>query len=294
MKQLVVLSGKGGTGKTTVAAALAHLAAATQRLVIADADVDAANLGLVLAPTLQAVHAFDSGEVAVVDPAACTGCGECAAVCRFEAFTSTGGIYTVDPLACEGCAACFYACPAGAIRMVLQRAGEWYEAQTRFGPLYHAHLFAGQENSGKLVTLVKQQARLRGFDDEADLLLVDGPPGIGCPAIAALAGADAALIVTEPTVAGAHDMARVVGLAEHFRVPTAVLINKADLNPAQTEALTAFCIERDIPLAGRIPFDPTVTEAMVRGQPITESGGPVTEALHTAWADLQAILSAGL
>jgi len=164
----------------------------------------------------------------------------------------------------------------------------------RFGPLYHAHLFAGQENSGKLVTLVKQQARLRGFDDEADLLLVDGPPGIGCPAIAALAGADAALIVTEPTVAGAHDMARVVGLAEHFRVPTAVLINKADLNPAQTEALTAFCIERDIPLAGRIPFDPTVTEAMVRGQPITESGGPVTEALHTAWADLQAILSAGL
>lgn len=287
MKQLVILSGKGGTGKTTVAAALAHLAAQTQRLVIADADVDAANLGLVLAPVTQATHDFTGGKIAQIDPAICIACGRCAEVCRFDAIQA-GESYAVDASACEGCAACVYECPAEAITMEPQRAGQWFEAATQYGPLYHAHLCAGQENSGKLVTLVKQMARLRALDDNADLLLVDGPPGIGCPVIAALAGADLVLIVTEPTVSGAHDLERILGLAVHFQTPAAVLLNKADLAPAQAAAIEAHCAAQNIPLVGRLPYDPAVTEAMVRGEPVTVGGGPVADALRAAWDALEA------
>jgi len=287
MKQLVILSGKGGTGKTTVTAALAHLAAQDYRVVLADADVDAANLGLVLAPVAAETHDFTGGRIAVVDPAVCVACGRCTEVCRFDAVWA-GGTYRVDPLACEGCAACVYECPTGAIAMQPQRAGQWFVAATRYGPLYHAHLFAGQENSGKLVTLVKQMARLRGFDDEADLLLVDGPPGIGCPVIAALSGADLALIVTEPTVSGAHDLERALRLTTHFNIPAAVLLNKADLSPVQAEAIAAYCVVNAIPLVGRLPYDPVVTEAMVRGEPVTMTPGPVADALREAWDAIKA------
>jgi len=235
MKQLIILSGKGGTGKTTVAAALAHLAAQTHRLIIADADVDAANLGLLLAPVTEETHDFTGGQVAAIDPAVCTACGRCAEVCRFDA-VRPGTPYMIDALACEGCAACQYECPANAIALHSQRAGQWFIAATHYGPLYHAQLFAGQENSGKLVTLVKQLARLRALDEGADLLLVDGPPGIGCPVIAALAGADLALIVTEPTVSGVHDLERILGVVAHFQVRATVLLNKADLSPAHAEA----------------------------------------------------------
>jgi MinD superfamily P-loop ATPase len=286
MKQLVILSGKGGTGKTTVAAALAHLAAQHNRVVLADADVDAANLGLVLAPEPQEKHDFTCGQVAVVDPARCIACGRCAEVCRFAAVRA-GDVYGVDPLACEGCAACRYECPAGAIVMAPQHAGQWFVATTRYGPLYHAHLFAGQENSGKLVTLIKQMARLRAFDDEADLLLIDGPPGIGCPVIAALAGADLALIVTEPTVSGAHDLERALGLTAHFNIPAAVLLNKSDLSPAQAQNVAAYCTAQSIPLVGCLPYDPAVTAAMVRGEPVTARDGAAARALRTAWAVLQ-------
>ena len=290
MKQLVILSGKGGTGKTTVTAALTHLAAQDYRTVLADADVDAANLGLVLSPVTQETHDFTGGKVAVVDAARCIACGRCAEVCRFDAVLP-GEAYAVDPLACEGCAACFYECPANAISMQPQRAGQWFVATTRYGPLYHAHLFAGQENSGKLVTLVKQMARLRAFDDEADLLLVDGPPGIGCAVIAALSGANLALIVTEPTVSGAHDLERVLELAAHFNIPAAVLLNKADLSTAQTEAIVAYCAANDIPLVGRLPYDPAVTTTLVRGLPVTTGDGPVSSALRAAWSRLQTILT---
>ncbi|MGC9393501.1 MAG: ATP-binding protein [Anaerolineae bacterium] len=286
MKQLVILSGKGGTGKTTVTAALTHLAAQDYRIVLADADVDAANLGLVLSPVTQETNDFTGGRIAVVDAARCIACGRCAEVCRFDAVVP-GDTYAVDPIACEGCAACFYECPANAIAMQPQRAGQWFVATTRYGPLYHAHLFAGQENSGKLVTLVKQMARLRAFDDEADLLLVDGPPGIGCPVIAALSGADLALIVTEPTVSGVHDLERALGLATHFQIPAAVLLNKADLSPVQAEAVTTYCTANDIPLVGRLLYDPTITDAMVRGEPVTAGNSPAAEALRAAWAMLQ-------
>jgi MinD superfamily P-loop ATPase len=293
MKQLVILSGKGGTGKTTVSAALAHLASRQLALVAADADVDAANLELVLDPAKRETHAFVGGQGARIDPALCVACGVCRSVCRFDAVRA-GEPYRIDDLACEGCGACFYQCPEDAIRMVEEPDGRWFRSDTRFGPLFHAHLFAGRENSGKLVTLVKQQARLRALDDEAALLLVDGPPGIGCPVIAAIAGADVALMVVEPTVSGVHDLQRVLATAQHFGVPAWVVINKADLNPTRCAEIEDFCAAQGIEVLGHIPFDEAVTEAMVQGYPVTEyADGAVSEALEKIWQRLKAGLLAG-
>ena len=272
MKQLVVLSGKGGTGKTTVTAALAHLASFELPVVLADADVDAANLELVLAPTRQAETEFWSGKLAQIDEGACIACGRCAEVCRFDAILD-GETYRVDPLACEGCAACFYQCPADAIQMQEQRSGRWFRSDTRYGPLFHAHLSAGQENSGKLVSTVKQQAALWAIDTDAPLLLIDGPPGIGCPVISASAGADLALLVVEPTVSGIHDLERVMATVVHFQVAAMVAINKADLNPARADEIAAYCAGQGVPVVGRIPYDTVVTEAMVQGEPVTAYSG---------------------
>lgn len=294
MKQLVIISGKGGTGKTSVAAALGHLASQELSLVLADADVDAANLELVLSPERQEEHAFMGGQLAVIDPQACTACGICAEVCRFDAVIPGEETYRIDATACEGCASCFYQCPTGAIRMEEQQAGLWFRSETRFGPLFHAHLFAGQENSGKLVTLVKQQARLLAMDEGRDLVLVDGPPGIGCPVIASLAGADLALLVVEPTVAGVHDLERALGTARHFGVPALVCLNKADLNHTRSQEVEAFCQAEGVPLVGKIPFDTTVTEAMVQGQPITAyADGPVTQELRQVWKRVKEHLYGG-
>ena len=288
MKQLVILSGKGGTGKTTVAAALAHLASQEMPVVLADADVDASNLELVLEPTELSREDFAGGQVAVIDPEACIACGTCAEVCRFEAVTPGEEAYSVDPLACEGCASCFYQCPVEAIRMEKQQAGLWFRSDTRFGPLFHAHLFAGQENSGQLVTLVKQRARLLALDTGAELLIVDGPPGIGCPVISASAGADMALLVTEPTVSGVHDLERVLATTEHFGVPALVCINKADINPSRADEIAAFCAAQRIALVGQVPYDTVVTEAMVQGRPVTEyDHGPVSRELRRVWEEVK-------
>jgi MinD superfamily P-loop ATPase len=319
MKQLVILSGKGGTGKTTVAAALAHLASEEMSVVLTDADVDAANLELVLAPKKLEEHDFTGGQVAIIDPELCTACGICAEVCRFEAMVAplpspqpppspprTGereGVppqaaevgkmaYAVDPIACEGCASCLYQCPVEAIRMEEQTAGRWFRSDTRFGPLFHAHLFAAQENSGKLVTLVKQQGRLRALDEGRQLLLVDGPPGIGCPVISASAGADLALLVVEPTVSGVHDLERILATTDHFGVPALVCINKVDVNPKRAAEVEAFCADRGIEVVGLIPFDTAVTEAMVQGQPVTAyAKGLVTEALRKVWQGVKTYLT---
>jgi MinD superfamily P-loop ATPase len=294
MKQLVILSGKGGTGKTSVAAALAHLASLKMPLVLADADVDAANLELVLAPTRLEEHAFMGGQVAVIDPDRCGLCGRCHEVCRFEAvipFDAAEGVdaYRVDPLACEGCASCVYQCPEEAIHSEEQQAGLWFHSDTRFGPLFHAHLFAAQENSGKLVTLVKQHGRLLALDQDRELLIVDGPPGIGCPVISASAGADLALLVVEPTVSGIHDLERALGTVNHFGVPALVCINKADLNPAHSAAIEAFCTAEGIEVVGRLPYDTAVTEAMVQGQPVTsyQPEGAMASALRWVWDQLR-------
>jgi len=273
MKQLTVLSGKGGTGKTSVAAALAHLASQSSfagRLVLADVDVDAANLELVLRPRRVAVEEFRGGKIAVIDPVACTSWGRCEEVCRFDAVLLSGGCYRVDPLACEGCAACVYQCPSDCITMEDQVAGSYRLSESRYGPLHHAELLPAQENSGKLVTLVKQRARLQALDEDGELVLADGPPGIGCPVIAAASGADLALIVAEPTVAGIHDMRRTIETVEHFGVQAVLCINKADIYPEGTAEIERFCREKGIELVGRIPFDDAVSAAMVAGEPVTK------------------------
>ncbi len=291
MKQVVILSGKGGTGKTSVVAAFADLASQDATIVLADADVDAANLELVLAPTKVEQHDFTVSKVAYIDQDVCTACGRCAEVCRFDAILHEEDTYQVDPIGCEGCASCFYQCPEQAIEMQECTSGLWFRSDTRFGALFHAHLYAGQENSGKLVTMVRQQANLWGADHAADYVIADGPPGIGCPVIAACAGAHLALLVVEPTVSGIHDLERILATTQHFRVPAAVLVNKYDINVAQADKIAAFCASQDIPLLGRIPFDTVVTEAMVQGQPVTvTSDGAVSQELQQAWQALREIL----
>ncbi len=295
MKQLVILSGKGGTGKTSVAAAFAHLAAEGNppvNAVLADADVDAANLELVLAPRLMAEYDFWGGQVAIINPEDCINCDDCVQVCRFDAIYESERTHTVDPIACDGCKACVYQCPEEAIHMEEQMAGRWFRSESRYGPLFHAALHPAQENSGKLVTLVKQQARLLAMDEERETIIVDGPPGIGCPVISALSGADLTVIVTEPTAAGIHDMARVLDTAEHFGIEALVCINKADLHPEGTQEIVAFCQEREVEVAGLIPFDSTVTEAMVQGEPVTayRPKNSTSRAIHTIWSRVTELL----
>jgi MinD superfamily P-loop ATPase len=296
MKQLVIISGKGGTGKTSVTAAFAHLTQtglSTIRTVLADADVDAANLELVLGPQLVEAHDFMGGLTAIIDRDLCQGCGICDQVCRFEAVQANDGYYSVDVLACEGCAACKYQCPEDAIRMEQQHAGKWFKSQTRFGPLFHAALRPAQENSGKLVTLVKQQARLLALDEDYQIVLVDGPPGIGCPVISAVSGADLALIVAEPTSAGIHDMQRALATTKHFRIQTLVCVNKFDLYPAGTEQIEVYCREQGLNMLKSIPFDPLVTEAMAHAEPVTTfcPTAPASQALMELWEQVGAWLT---
>jgi MinD superfamily P-loop ATPase len=293
---LVILSGKGGTGKTSLAAAFAHLAhegPSALKAVLADADVDAANLELVLRPTRIEMHDFTGGSVAVIDPQRCQLCGTCEQVCRFDAVLPGNEIFTIDPIACDGCAACVYQCPEEAIHMEPQAAGRWYRSESRYGQLFHADLFPAQENSGKLVTLVKQNARLLALDNRSQVVIVDGPPGIGCPVIAAAAGADLALVVTEPSVAGIHDLARALETTAHFRIPALVLINKADIYPEGSAQIEAMCAEMGVEVIGSIPFDPAVTTAMINGEPVTayRPQTPASQAMRTAWQTVAARLN---
>jgi MinD superfamily P-loop ATPase len=287
MKQLVILSGKGGAGKTSLAAAFAHLALNgpfSVRAVLVDADVDAANLELVLRPERLETHDFTGGLLAVIDPQLCNACAACERACRFDAILP-GVSFSVDPIACEGCAACVYQCPEEAILMQPQTAGQWYHSESRYGPLFHADLKPAQENSGKLVTLVKQQARLAALDGGHPLLVVDGPPGIGCPVISALSGADLVLIVTEPSASGLHDMKRIIRTAAHFRLPILVCINKADICLPESRLIEAYCRDNGFELAGEIPFDHAVTQAMIRSEPVTafDTASPTSQAVIGIW-----------
>jgi MinD superfamily P-loop ATPase len=280
MREILIISGKGGTGKTTLTAAFAHLAA---NHVICDLDVDAPDMHLLLRPENEIVEPFVAGHEAVIRADRCERCGTCAAVCRFDAIQGEDPP-GVNPLKCEGCKLCVALCPAEAIDFRSNHCGDWYRSQTRFGPMVHAQLFPAEENSGRLVALLRQQARAIAEDRGLDLILSDGPPGIGCPVIAALSGTDLAVIVTEPTVSGRHDLERVLDLCRHFNIRAGVVINKSDLNQDQTHRIEAFCQTRQLPLLGKLPHDAVFTQAMIKGLTITEfAPNGIGRAIGSIW-----------
>jgi MinD superfamily P-loop ATPase len=240
MPEIVILSGKGGTGKTSIAGAFAHLA---EGKVVCDLDVDAPDLHLLLGPVHEREEEFFSGHEAVIDPNRCSGCGECLSLCRYGAVREKDGGFAIDPLHCEGCKVCVALCPAQAIDFPERHCGRWYVSKTRFGPMVHAQLFPGSENSGRLVALLKTKARELARERGLGLILCDGSPGIGCPVISSLSGADLAVAVTEPTPSGLHDLKRVADLCSHFRIPLTCIINKSDINPAQSRAIEAYLEE---------------------------------------------------
>ena len=288
MKQVVVISGKGGTGKTTVTASLADLAAREMRLVLADADVDAANLELLLQPEYVSRQPFMAGKTAVIDSQSCTACGRCAEVCRFEAVRFHDGNYSIDPQLCEGCMACLYQCPMDAIHMDTRQSGEWFQSDTSCGPLFHARLKPGEENSGKLVTEIIEHARDRAQSQDTNLLLVDGPPGIGCPVTAAIRSADLILLVSEPTVSGRHDLARAMQLIRHFHLPAKLVINKATLNEDQRDEIRELARSEEIEILGEIPYDESVLDALFTAQPLTRlDEHPLYEMFVEIWQRLK-------
>lgn len=285
VRQLTVVSGKGGTGKTTVLGSLAVLA---ENKVLADCDVDAANLYLLLHPEIKESTDFYGAKVAVRDEEKCIHCGAAEFRCRFGAIDYD----EIDTLACEGCGLCVLVCPVNALSLETVKSGEYYVSDTPYGPMAHAKLVPGGESSGRLVTMVRQQAEDIAFRENRDLILIDGPPGIGCTATASLADVDLALVVTEPTLSGMHDMERVVQLIQHFGNQSAVIINKADLNAENTLSLREFCKGHGVPVVGEIPFDETVTHAIAAGKPLVEfSDGSAASAVRDAWERIRTLLN---
>ncbi|MHB8995523.1 MAG: ATP-binding protein [Armatimonadota bacterium] len=284
MRQIVIISGKGGTGKTTVAASFAALA---QDPVLADCDVDAANLYLLLHPQGTKTEDFPGAKIAMRDAALCTVCGECERHCRFEAIT----IDMVSESRCEGCGLCVLACPEQALRLETVVNGVLVSGTTAFGPMVYARLNAGGENSGRLVTRVRQEAENLALSGNRPLVLLDGPPGIGCTVTASLVDTDLAVVVTEPTLSGMHDMERVVTLAGQLRIPVAVIINKADVNADNTAALEQYCQQRGLPVLAQLPFDEVVVKANALQKPVvTMDNGPVATGIRQAWEATVALL----
>ncbi len=266
MKQIVIISGKGGTGKTVITGAFAALA---KNHVMADCDVDAADLHLLLKPDIKERHEFRSGKTAVINRKLCRECGKCMSACRFDAIDMD---FKVDPVSCEGCAFCYHVCPADAIKMEENLSGEWFVSDTRFASMVHAKLGIAEENSGKLVTLVRNKARELAEKKKSDLIMIDGSPGIGCPVIASIAGVDYAVVVTEPTMSGLHDADRVIKMTKHFGVTSKLIINKYDLNSAMAHDIIEYCRENNVEVLGKVSFDKAVVEAMVIGRTIVEQG----------------------
>ena len=279
MKELVIISGKGGTGKTSLTAAFAALA---ENMVLCDADVDAADLHLLMKPDFRHRADFQGGGIAEIDPEKCVQCGQCLELCRFDAISQD---FVVDPIDCEGCGVCVDFCPEEAIAFPIQTCGEWYISGTRYGPMVHARLGIAEENSGKLVSLVRQESAKLAEEQHRDLIITDGPPGVGCPVIASIGGAAGVLIVTEPTVSGLHDMERVADLAAHFKVPAMACINKSDLNPEQSERIEKLAADKGIEIMGRIPFDPVFIKSMVQGQNVVEYSpdSEISQAIRRMW-----------
>lgn len=288
MRELVVISGKGGTGKTSIVASFAALA---HNPVLADCDVDAADLHLLLDPKIKQTHDFSGGKLASIVAQKCIGCGRCQEVCNFDAalFNGPGNdvvekTYTIDPVSCEGCGVCVYFCPVEAIKFEDAVNGQWFVSETRFGAMVHAKLGIAQENSGKLVSLIRKEAKQIAAKGNNDLIIVDGSPGIGCPVIASIAGADLVLVVTEPTLSGRHDLDRVAELTEHFNIPTAICINKCDINSKVAEEIKNMAIERNLKVVGEIAYDPAVTKAQIAAKSIVEhSNGGIKKQVVSLW-----------
>ncbi len=278
VKELTVISGKGGCGKTTIAACFVALA---KEPVIADADVDAADMHILLDPQVRKKEKFSGLDVAQKDDDKCIGCGKCFENCRYGAFDPD---FTLHPEKCEGCAVCALVCPEDAIQMVERNAGEAYISDTRFGPLVHAKLHAGEEASGKLVALVRQRAKEVAKETGKELILIDGPPGTGCTVIAALTGVDMVLVVFEPSLSGIHDAKRIIEVAGHFEIPALACINKYDINEENTEQILKFCEQEGIEVVGKISYDDTATDAMIAGKTVVEfSDGEMASSIKYIW-----------
>jgi MinD superfamily P-loop ATPase len=298
VKELTVLSGKGGTGKTSLVASFASLAGGA---VLADCDVDAADLHLILHPRVVDRSDFRGGKEARIDPDLCSGCLVCADLCRFDAAAGGGPAdslametCTIDPLACEGCGVCARFCPVGAISLEEVVQGEWFVSETRHGPMVHARLGPAAENSGKLVSIIRERARKLAGEENRDLVIVDGSPGIGCPVIASVTGSDLVLAVAEPTLSGMHDLERVASLAAHFGTPLVVAVNKCDLNTEMADRIAAWCEQNDIGVVGRIPYGKEFTAAMVAGVSVVEHGsGDCARAIEALWENTLGVLRNG-
>ncbi len=269
-----MISGKGGTGKTVITASFAAL---VEKKVMADCDVDAADLHLLLHPAIKETHEFKGGGKAILNEEACTNCSRCVEVCRFGAISENekrnleeGSRTTIDSISCEGCGVCALICPVEAIQMRENLSGEWYISDTKYGPMVHAKLGIAEENSGKLVSVVRQNARLVAGKKNLDLVIVDGPPGIGCPVIASITGVELVMAVTEPTLSAISDLERVLSLVRHFKIEPLVLINKYDINLENAEKIIKFCRRENIEIVGKLPFDNTFTKAMVEGKTVIE------------------------
>jgi MinD superfamily P-loop ATPase len=289
VKEIVVISGKGGTGKTSV---LASFAALAQDVVVADCDVDAADLHLVLSPEVMQRKEFRSGHEAVIRQADCIGCGACLAHCRFEAVKMKGrtageATFSIDRFSCEGCGVCVRFCPVNAIDFPERACGEWFVSETRVGPMVHARLGIAAENSGKLVSTVRREAKRIAKERKSRWILVDGPPGIGCPVIASVTGASLVLVVTEPSLSGKHDMERVLSLTRHFNIPAFVCLNKWDINPGLADEIERQAISIGAAPAGRVRYDRCVTSAQIAAQTVVEQGGPAAEDIKALWNGIE-------
>jgi len=288
MKKILVISGKGGTGKTVITASFAAIA---KKKIMVDCDVDAANLYLLLKPRIRKTEVFMGSNEAEIDREKCIRCGKCVSICRLEAIKVVAGNgdgkiekVFIDPMLCEGCGACVYGCPVDAITLEEKESGKWFISDTDYGPFVFAKLGIAAENSGKLVTRIKDEADILGRKEKADYMIVDGPPGIGCPVISSLSGMELALIVTEPTLSGMSDMERVIKVAEYFGVETRVLINKYDINTENSMKIEKMCGEKGIPVAGRIPFSEKVPMSVVEGVPYVKfSDDSISKKIREIW-----------